>query len=273
MNRLCKLIFFALFTPWILNAQQIEVMTLGTFHFSFRNKDVIKIDDPDQIDVYDAKYQLEINDIVSRLVQFRPTHIAVEIDPKFQSRTDSIYTAFLNGKHSLSRDETEQLGFRIAKSVGIQKLYCTNDWGTLPRHIEELMSGPNSTEKEHFMNFFYNNPDTLKFYNREHIFKTDGILAELRNANKKENIKNNLGNYLISVFKYETETDPYFGVDFTTGWWFNRNLRIFRNIQNIPAAPGDRILVIYGSGHMNLLNPLFDASPEYNLIEVNDYLK
>lgn len=82
-----------------------------------------------------------------------------------------------------------------------------------------------------------------------------------------------LGNYLTGIFKYETKENEFFGPDFVTGWWFNRNLRILRNIQKINAKPTDRILVIFGAGHMNLLNLLFDSSPEYKLVKVNDYLK
>lgn len=81
-----------------------------------------------------------------------------------------------------------------------------------------------------------------------------------------------LGDYLIGVFKYETNDKEYFGVDFTTGWWYNRNLRIFRNIQRINAKPTDRILVIYGAGHLNILNTLFDCCPEFKLIKASRYL-
>jgi hypothetical protein len=52
----------------------------------------------------------------------------------------------------------------------------------------------------------------------------------------------------------------------------NRNLRIFRNVQRISAAPGERILVIYGSGHLPLLRYMAEASPEYELVEVDRYL-
>ena len=91
--------------------------------------------------------------------------------------------------------------------------------------------------------------------------------------NSEEYVKKGLGVYLIGVFKYETEDYKQFGPDYVTSWWFNRNLRIFRNIQRIDATAEDRILVIYGAGHMNLLNVFFEASPEYNLIPVNSYLK
>ena len=95
----------------------------------------------------------------------------------------------------------------------------------------------------------------------------------MRRSNNRENLKRSLGNYLIGVFKYQTDENPDFGVDFTSGWWFNRNLRIFRNIQRIHTNPGDRVLVIFGSGHMNILNYLFEVTPEYQLIDVNEYLK
>ena len=122
------------------------------------------------------------------------------------------------------------------------------------------------------MESFSKNPDSLLMYSKEDVYQSKGILAQLKASNNMQHHEKNLGNYLISIFKFETKEYPYYGADFTTGWWFNRNLRIFRNIQRINATPEDRILVIYGSGHMNLLNIFFEASPEYQLLKINDYL-
>lgn len=254
-------------------AQQVEVLSLGTFHFAFHNADVIKTDKKDQIDILDAKYQREIEEIVSKLSKFKPTHIAVEIDPPKQSYIDSLYQKYLNDDYQLGRSETEQLGFRLAKQFGHHKLYCVNAWGKHSEEVLRVLDGTDSIANLKFMDFFYNNPDTSIFHNRESVFKTQGILEELRQSNSEEELKKDLGNYLISIFKYESEDNEYFGVDFTTSWWFNRNLRIFRNIQKIETKPGDRIVVIFGSGHTNILNPLFDASPEYKLVNTNEYLK
>jgi hypothetical protein len=123
------------------------------------------------------------------------------------------------------------------------------------------------------MNYFNKYGDTLKQYFPKPVFKTKGIREELLQKNNIDNIKADLGTYLLGIFKYETKDNELFGPDFVTGWWFNRNLRIFRNIQKINATPTDRILVIFGAGHMNLLNSFFDASPEYKLLKVNDYLQ
>ncbi len=97
-------------------------------------------------------------------------------------------------------------------------------------------------------------------------------MAELKRLNSAEYVKKGLGDYLIGIFKYETKENDQLGPDFVTSWWFNRNLRIFRNIQRINAKPDDRILVIYGAGHLNLLNIFFEASPEYQFLHINDYL-
>ncbi len=268
------LALYLLFTASITFGQssKIEVLTVGTFHFAFHNRDVKKVDKKDQIDVLDKKYQLEIEDIVKELAAFNPTIIAIEKDPVLQHRFDSLFESYVKGTYTLSRDEGEQIGFRIAKKLGIKKIHCVNDWGKNYSYIDSLLDNDSIASKK-FINYFYNHPDTAKIYYSPDVFKSKGIKAQLRILNDEKNQQKDLGNYLVGVFKYQTAADDFFGTDFTTGWWFNRNLRIFRNIQKINATNTDRILIIYGAGHMNLLNIFFQYSPEYKLRKVNDYLK
>ena len=254
--------------------QQTQVLTLGTFHFNFPNLDVAKVDDSDKIDVYDSKYQEEIGLIVSQLEKFNPTKIVIEREPEFQSTYDSLYTSYLSGEHKLTRSEEQQIGFRLAKALNHDRLYCTDAWGADYNYVDQLLVGKDTLAQQQFWDFFYNHPDTLlqSFRNEEALFKTEGIVAELKRMNNPEQLTKSLGDYFIGVFKYETIENSQFGPDFTTGWWFNRNLRIFRNIQRLNTTAEDRILVIYGAGHMNLLNIFFESSPEYELLQVSDYL-
>jgi hypothetical protein len=253
--------------------KKIEVLTLGSFHFAFHNLDLIKTSTEDQIDVLDPKYQQEIEEIVERIAKFKPTIIAIERDPGNQTKYDSLYNQYLQGNYQLKRGEEEQIGFRIAKMMKLKTLYCVNAWGRDYEVLDSVLENKDSLEYKKFMQFFTKYADTIKQYFPKPIFKTKGIRAELIQKNESENIKSDFGTYLLGIFKYETKDNEYFGPDFVTGWWFNRNLRIFRNIQRIEAKPTDRILVIYGAGHMNLLNLFFNSSPEYKLLKVNDYLK
>lgn len=249
-----------------------SVLTLGTFHFEFRNLDVNKIALSDQIDVLQPRYQKEIEDIVKRIAAFKPTIIAIERDPVFQGKYDSLYNKYLQGAYTLKRDEVEQIGFRLAKQLNLKTLYCVNDWGKDYEYIDSFFKSGDTAAINRFQQYFYQHPDTSKIFLNKNLFREKGILADLISRNEEKNQEKDLGNYLTGVFKYEQPGNPFFGTDFTTGWWFSRNLRIFRNIQRLNAKPTDRILVIFGAGHMNLLNLFFKASPEYELQRVNDYL-
>lgn len=88
--------------------------------------------------------------------------------------------------------------------------------------------------------------------------KVSSIINELNELNEPNQIKERLSIYLLNPFKYEEQPGDFTGgVDFETGRWFNRNLRIFRNIQRIPHSADDRILLIIGREHLNLLNLFF----------------
>jgi hypothetical protein len=253
--------------------KKIEVMTLGSFHFNFPNLDVKQTLKEDQIDVLAPSYQEEIASNVEKIKKFRPTVIAIERSPDQQKLIDSLFNMYMAGKYSLGRGEDKQIGFRLAKLLQLKKLYCVDEWGQFNTKLNGVVFGTDSIESEKFAAYFNTHPDSAKRTTAKQVFKTDGILAALCQANDEANVKKSLGNYLIGMFKYESQPRDFMGGDFETGRWFNRNLKIFRNIQRIPTGPEDRILLIIGADHLNLLNYLFESSPEYRLVKTNQYLR
>lgn len=248
------------------------MLTLGVFHFNFPNLDVQKVEKTDQIDILNTKCQKEILAVVEKLAQFKPTVIVIEHQPKEQPIIDSLYLLYLQGKYNLNRPEEEQIGFRLAKRMGLDKLYCVDEWGDQYPEMFPILNGTDEVATKEFEEFYMQNPDSLLRFRKNNIYKTEGILAELKMLNDPEIIKKSLGNYLIGIFKYESRPGDFLGTKFETGRWFNRNLKIYRNIQRIPVNSNDRILVIFGADHMNVLNLLFDSSPEYNRVQTNQYL-
>jgi hypothetical protein len=67
------------------------------------------------------------------------------------------------------------------------------------------------------------------------------------------------------------EGKEYVGIDWVKGW-YERNLKIFVNLTRIVTAPQDRILVIYGAGHIPLLSQFIRDSGLYTLESVETYL-
>ncbi len=251
-----------------------KVMTLGVFHFEFPNRDVIKTSDKDKIDVLDAKYQGEITKIVLALKEFHPTQIFVEVRTEKQNHIDSLFQAYIKGNHTVSRNEVEQLGFRLAKELNISKLNCIDTWGKMYESLDYLFSDTSSRAKK-FERYYFNNRDTV-YLKREGESNSDNmknIITDLIKINDPKNIKESLGPYLIGHFKYEEKEGDYTGVDFEAGRWFDRNLRIYRNVQRFITKDTDKILVIFGAGHMNILNYLFECSPEFELVSPEPYLR
>ncbi len=256
-----------------IGVTKVPVLTLGTFHFNFPNLDQVKVSDENIIDVLEPKYQQEIEELVNRLYRFKPTIIVIERGHSLQHKVDSLYRLYREGGFVLGRSEDQQIGFRLAKKLNLEKLYCVDAWGEPYDKTLKLMQDDSSEEYKSFERSFSDNSDSLYRYEPQMIFKSKGIIAELIELNREENIVKGLGNYLIGHYKFEVDPYDYTGVDFETGRWFNRNLRIFRNIQRIDVGADDRILVIYGSGHLNVLNYLFEASPEYSLEKATQYLE
>ena len=248
-------------------------MTLGVFHFKFPNLDAVKIGDKDKIDVKAPEYRNEIIKLVSVLKKYKPDEIFIEAKSYEQKSIDSLYQAYLRGIHTLSRSEVEQLGFRLAKELNIKRLNCVDTWGRMYRSLDFLLSDT-SSRAEKFEKYYFDNPDSVYLKNEGLSFSaTRGIVENLFDLNDPDHIKESLGPYLIGHFKYEEKEGDYTGADFEAARWFDRNLRILRNVQRHITKDTRRILVIFGAGHMNILNYLFECSPEFELVSPEPYLK
>jgi hypothetical protein len=268
---LCSMFFVAgLFAQERTPPPQTQVMTLGTFHFAYPNLDAVKTAEEDQISVLDEPYQSEIRAIARAIMDFRPTIIAVESLPENQARLDSLYKLYRKGEWTLQRNEIQQLGFRIAAEAGLERVWCVDDQG---RNYDNVWSAfRDSTRMARLSDYWDNFPDSAYLIPNPND-RVSSIIEHLISGNDPEHVKKRLGVYLLKPFKYEETPGDFFGTDWESGRWFNRNLRIFRNIQRTPFTPDDRILVIVGREHLNLLNPLFDASPEFELVSPLPYLE
>lgn len=244
-------------------------MTLGVFHFDFPNLDAVQTEEKDKISVLDEPFRSEIIALAKSLKEFKPTIIAIERTQDRQNRIDSLYHAYRVGEWELGENEIYQLGFRIGHDLNIEKIYCIDDFGV---HYEHILAIFNDSVRLARISEY-----------QQWVFQTEGksrtaervssIVETIHASNKPENIQNNMAGYLSGLFKYEEEAGDYTGVDFESGRWFNRNLRIFRNIQRIPKNTDDRILLIIGSDHLNLLNFFFERSNEFELVSPLPYIE
>lgn len=267
-----------------------SILLLGTFHFKDRGLDAYT---PQfAFDVFAPARQREIGEVVEHLAGFRPTKVAVERHALQQGELDAEYATYRRGAFELPADEVYQLGFRLAGRCGHPRVHGVNAWD---RHYEpwgDLDAYAEAHgEADLFAAYWDRTPPVVEWaraHGQEHVLtewaarfreraargdrrKTELPLRDtLRRGNAAAAVLRSHGAYLVDAFKVGAGPE-YPGVDHVTAW-YNRNLRIFANLQRITAGPDERLLLIIGSGHLPILRHCVQASPEYELAEVHDYL-
>ena len=90
--------------------KKAKVMLLGTYHFGNPNLDYLKSSVDDHLS---PKRQAEIEEVAAAIAKFKPTKIAVEAVDGV-SKVPQHYLDYVQGSYTLSADERDQLGMRVA---------------------------------------------------------------------------------------------------------------------------------------------------------------
>jgi hypothetical protein len=238
-----------------------QVLILGTYHFANPGLDVVQTE---VADVLSPGKQAEIRAVADALGRFRPTKIAVEHLPASAARLDSLYAEYRAGRHELTRNETQQLGFRLASLLGHERVYPIDHRGEFP--FGPVMEYAQAHDPA-FVGFVQQELGRITAEaNRQQREESVGTI--LRLSNQPSKLAADHGMYLR--FARVGAGDTYVGADLLSRW-YERNIRIFTNLQRV-AEPGDRVLVIIGSGHGPILRELVTYDPEMTLVEAVDYL-
>lgn len=242
------------------------ILFIGSYHMSNPGADQFNVEADD---VLVPKRQLEIQEVVELLKVFRPTKIAVE-SPKMDTLTQMRYQGYVRNKLSLRRNEEEQIGFRLAKELDHSTIYPVDvklnlDDGAISKLVEEnpekfgvylsRLQKVGSTAVSTIGDWLHNGTIREVLYNMNHP--------------DIENISHQL--YFYS-FMPIVEKDNYAGASLVSNW-YERNLKIFSNINEIASDPEDRILVIYGQGHIPLLKQFARDSPYFTVVNAIEYLE
>lgn len=247
---------------------EVPIVFLGVFHFKDAGLDSYK--PQHAIDVYSEKTQKEIEDIIDRFSAFAPTKIAVERKWQSDEQLQQQYDTYLKGSFELPANELYQIGFRLAKKLGHEKVYPVDAPG---RNF-----GPGVDArvfaKENKLTQQLREPYTASRFmmsRRIDEMKTQYPLREhLLLMNHPDILAASHSEYLQKSLSLGKE-DTYPIADGFVSAWYNRNLRIFGNIHRI-SDDEDKVLAIFGAGHVPLLKHFAENSAEFAVVELSDVL-
>lgn len=279
LHKIFRGAFFCLlfFEVLILNAQigivdkdakiKPTLMILGSYHLGSQGNNVIKakVDD-----ITSPERQKQIAKLIEKLKLFKPTKIILEIDYADSAKTQGIYDEYLKGNYQLTKNETNQIGFRLAKELGHKQVYCV-DWGDIT--AEDSANYKKMTAKDVEWSKFLTN--IIAKWKNEIDAESDkmrelSVIDQYILINQPSRIERDHQNY-YDYIRINTGNE-YFGANYLS-WWYGRNMKILANIIRITDSPTDRVLVIYGSGHAKLLNQFAKESGFYKVESPLKYLR
>ena len=243
--------------------EKTKVLVVGTFHLAYPGLDVIKTAGEDKIDVLVDPKKTELSEVVAYIKKFKPNKIAIEAFENWNAM-DKL-RGYSNGEYRDERDERFQIAMRIATELDLDTLYSID----AESFDSDLVQLDTTYFKNLFQDFDFKSDDPFNdLYQKWFISRSKNIpkvhlLDYLKHINSPESHQYGYGSYLVGDFKL----DHGRGADILSIWWYNRNLRIFRKLQGITDDTNDRILVVIGNGHAEILRQLLESSPEYEFVE------
>jgi hypothetical protein len=238
-----------------------EVLALGVYHMANPGRDIFNTQADD---VLAPKRQAEIAEVVAALRKFAPTKIAVERNAG-DKRIESDYAGYLAGKHELTRNEIEQLGFRLAKGLGHKAVYAVDADGEFPyQRVVNYARGSGRAKELEAMN----GEVAAMVKAQNEYLASHTVLETLLYMNADARVTESQGLY----YRMAHLGEPYdwAGADLLADW-FRRNVRIYSNVVRLADSPNERVLVIFGAGHLPWLRYNFGSDPTLRLRKLAEF--
>lgn len=255
--------------PWA------EVMLLGTFHFANPGADEFNIEADD---VLSEGRQREIVTLAERLAAWQPDLVVVETRRSRQDQLDENYAGWRGGGGRDVRNESYQLGARVADMLDHERIYAADKrYQFMAEEQGELdpQSDPRIQRLLGELNAFGESMTADDAAALERLT----IGGHLHRMNTPADLAANSDFYhrfLIRGWQGENQ-----GAAHTLGNWYTRNLLIYQNILRVVEetleARGDeaaplRVLVVFGQGHIPTLADFVEDSPYLVAADTEDWL-
>ncbi|GLV53878.1 hypothetical protein KDH_07290 [Dictyobacter sp. S3.2.2.5] len=250
----------------ILSKEQPIILLLGCSHWANHNRDVFNVQHDNMLT---PERQSEIQVCIEKLKRFQPTKVAIEVATEQSHDINEQYHSYRAGNFQLSAEEYHQLGFRIAAAYQHEEMYAINwneslgfDYG-----LDVVYEFAQKHQPEIYKQLTGDGRKNLE--QAQERLSQATVCEQLLEINDPANLARDHQAYL-TMARIGTGKQ-YVGIGWVQGW-YARNLRIFVNLTRIITSPYDRVLVIYGSGHIPLLHQFIHDSGLYKLDAISTYL-
>lgn len=260
MKRLLLISFLSLVSVFTYGQQKTKVLVLGSYHMGNPGLDAFNMQADD---VTVPKRQKEIEEFVTLLSSFKPTIICLEAKLERDQKLNELYQAYVSGKAELRKNETDQIGFRLAKKLNHTKVYAID--ADAPFEMDTVVKTAQRYQFKSFLELLQKMPGFIQEEGKKLRESTIAQFYQYMNSDEYNRLAH--GFYLdMAVIGKDSN---YAGADLVADW-YKRNLRIYRNLMALNLKPEDRVLVLYGAGHNKILQDLVEDSFTLQLVKLKE---
>lgn len=250
----------------------VPLLIVGSFHMAGSTQDAVQ---RSPADMATPVRRAEMEALVQSLSRFGPTRVAIE-SSRLSTWWNDRYAAWPHGAPPPGTNEIEQLAFPLARAAKLAALSPVDYpmWmdGTQaidrqePRAggVPAPAAGPSLPASPLLADV------TRQVAADDAHLATHTVAEHLAWLNAPERARANQRWDVLSNLAPASGTSRYETADLATNW-YKRNLRLYTNLVDL-AAPGERILLLVGAGHVHLLRGLAQDDPRFCLAELADYL-
>ncbi len=272
MRTIILIILLNLGLSSIAQEQKPVISVLGMTHLHNPGADAVNMD---MGNIHSDKRQAELKEVIRLVSGFKPTKIAIEMNRRDTLWSETYYKDFLNNTlektireddRSFMSSETVQVCYPLAKMMNHNKLYSIDTSANF--NTDTVIAYAEKHNQTEELKEFENLIQTMQS-DVEAIAK--GSILEIIQFVNSENFDKNYNQrfYLKHLISFGKD-DHYVGTQAVSEWYL-RNLKIFTNLHRI-VEPNDRILIIYGAGHKDILVDLIKDRIDWEYYDINQIL-
>lgn len=245
-------------------SEKIPVLNFGTFHMGFT---------PDanstEFDEHDKENQEKVHQIAEQIALFEPTVILVETVPEYNEKLQAEYREYLENPDMRFENpsEVELLAYEVGRLSGTKRIYGIDHKMNYNYRIgQEIENTVDST----WYNRYYEN--LTEFY-PEVYFKQDSLsLAENLKLHNEDGYLDLLIAVNADMLTHAGTENGFEGAD-EAAKYYQRNLRMYSNLNRIDLNKNDRVLILMGATHTAFFREFISRSPKYKMVDTFEYLK
>lgn len=244
-------------------SEKVEVLNLGTFHMGFTT-DANKT----EFDENDRKNQERVHAVAEKLAEFKPTVIIVEQDPKHNEAIQKEYQQYRQNPDMSFENpsEVELLAYELGRLSGAERIYGIDHKMRYNYRIGQFID--NQVDPDWYERYY---EDPLSFYPSIDVNKdTLGLQKKLELMNTDEYL-----NFLIAVnsdmLSHAGTEEGFEGAD-EAAKYYQRNLRMYSNLNRLELSTDDRVFILMGASHTAFFRDFMRGDPKYDMVDTFEYL-